>query len=109
MTYNIVYSAQAKRDLRSIYEYIAFKLLAPEAAGKQAQRIMNEVLNLNEMPMRYKLYGEEPWSSYGLRVFPIGNYLVFYIVLEQKNVVNIVRIMFGGRDINEQLKETLNV
>ena len=109
MTFNIVYSAQAKRDLRSIYEYIAFKLLAPKSAGKQAQRIMNEVLNLNEMPMRFKLYGEEPWSSYGLRVFPIGNYLVFYIVLEQKNVVNIVRIMFGGRDINEQLKETLNV
>ena len=47
MTYNIVYSAQAKRDLRSIYEYIAFKLLAPVTAGKQAQRIMNELLNLN--------------------------------------------------------------
>ena len=39
MTYSIIYSAQAKRDLRSIYEYIAFKLLAPDAAGRLAQRI----------------------------------------------------------------------
>lgn len=108
MTYNIVYSAQAKRDLRSIYEYIAFKLLAPETAGKQAQRIMNEVLNLNEMPMRYKLY-DEPWYSYGLRVFPIGNYLVFYLVIEQLNVVNIVRIMYGGRDIKKQLNEIVRL
>ena len=109
MTYNIVYSAQAKRDLRSIYEYIAFKLLAPETAGKQARRIMNEVLNLNEMPMRYKLYDEEPWSSYGLRVFPIGSYLVFYLVIEQLNVVNIVRIMYGGRDIKNQLDEIVKL
>lgn len=109
MTYNIVYSAQAKRDLRSIYEYIAFKLLAPETAGKQAQRIMNEVLNLNEMPMRYKLYDDEPWYSYGLRVFPIGNYLVFYLVIEQLNVVNIVRIMYGGRDIKKQLNEIVRL
>ena len=58
MTYNIVYSAQAKRDLRSIYEYIAFKLLAPDTAGRQVQRIMNEVLNLNEMPMRYNMYDD---------------------------------------------------
>lgn len=107
MTYNIVYSAQAKRDLRSIYEYIAFKLLAPNTAGRQAQRIMNEVLNLNEMPMRHKLYDKEPWSSYGLRVFSVGNYLIFYIVSEEMKVVNITRIMYAGRDIKKQLTETI--
>ena len=109
MTYNIVYSAQAKRDLRSIYEYIAFKLLAPVTAGKQAQRIMNELLNLSEMPMRYRLYDEEPWSSYGLRVCPIGNYLAFYFVMEHLNTVNVVRIMYGGRDIKKQLDEIIKI
>lgn len=107
MTYNIVYSAQAKRDLRSIYEYIAFKLLAPNTAGKQAQRIMNEVLNLNEMPMRHKLYEEEPWLSYGLRVLPVGDYLVFYLPIEQLNIVNVIRIMSGGRDIKKQLMKSI--
>lgn len=109
MTYSIIYSAQAKRDLRSIYEYIAFKLLAPDTAGRLAQRIMNEVLNLNEMPMRYKLYDKKPWSSYGLRVFAVGKYLIFYLVVEKLQVVNIVRIMYGGRDITKQLNEMIKI
>lgn len=32
MSWDIVYTAQARQDLRDIYEYIALELLAPEAA-----------------------------------------------------------------------------
>ena len=106
MSWKIVYTAGAKRDLKNIYEYIAYNLLVPETAARQTQRIMKEIRSLDNMPMRFRLYDEEPWHSAGLHFFPVDNYLVFYLPDETKNTVSIVRIMYGGRDICRQLSET---
>ncbi len=106
MSWNVTYTAGARRDLRNLYEYIATDLCSPDTAADQAGRIMKEIRSLDEMPMRYRLYDEEPWHSQGLRFFPVDNYLVFYLPRESDNTVYIVRIMYGGRDIRRQLKET---
>ncbi|MGM9974830.1 MAG: type II toxin-antitoxin system RelE/ParE family toxin [Clostridiaceae bacterium] len=106
MSWKIIYSAKARQDLRDIYEYIAYNLCVPEIAKGQAQRIMNEIRSLDKIPMRHRLYDSEPWHSQGLRFFPVDNYLVFYLPNESKNTVNIVRIMYGGRNISKQLYET---
>ncbi len=58
------------------------------------------------MPMRYRLYDDEPWHSQGVRFFPVNNYLVFYLPDETKTTVHIVRIIYGVRDIKKQLSET---
>lgn len=105
MSWNIVYTAQARKDLRDIYEYIALELLAPENAVGQTRRIMKMIRSLEEMPMRYKLYEEEPWQSQGIRFFPVDHYLVFYLPETPRNTVSIVRIMYGGRDVCRQLSE----
>ena len=102
----IFYTAGAKRDLRGIYSYIAEELLVPDTAAGQVQRIMKEIRSLEEMPMRYRLYDDEPWHGLGLRFFPVDNYLVFYLPDDNTNAVRIVRIMYGGRDIRRQLDET---
>ncbi len=101
--WQVVYSEQAELDLRSIYEYIAFSLLAPEVAKKQTMRIMDGVAKLNQLPLRYHLYEKEPWQSKGLRVLAVDNYLVFYIPVESRETVAVIRIMYGGRNIEEQL------
>lgn len=106
MSWDIVYTAGARRDLRDIYEYIAYGLLVPDTAAGQTQRIMKEIRALGKMPMRFRLYEEEPWHSKGLRFFSVDNYLVFYLPDETQNTVSIVRIMYGGRDIHRQLSET---
>lgn len=106
MKFEIVYTAGAKRDLRNIYEYIAQKLLVLETAAGQVQRIMKEIRSLDELPMRFRLYEDEPWHSRGLRVFPVDNYLVFYLPDERTCTVNIVRIMYSGRNIKRQMQET---
>ena len=69
MRYQIFYTAGAKRDLRGIYSYIAEELLVPDTAAGQVQRIMKEIRSLEEMPMRYRLYDDEPWHGLGLRFF----------------------------------------
>ena len=99
MSWDIVYTEQARQDLRDIYEYIALELLAPENAARQTQRIMKTIRSLEEMPMRHQLYGEEPWHSQGIRFLPVDNYLIFYLPEETKNTGDIVRIMYGGRDV----------
>lgn len=67
---------------------------------------MEEIRSLNEMPMRYRLYDDEPWHSQRVRFFPVNNYLVFYLPDETKTTVHVVRIIYGGRDIKKQLSET---
>ena len=106
MIFHVAYSAEARQDLRDIYEYIACELLVPETAAGQIERIMKAVRSLEQMPMRHRLYEEEPWHSQGLRVLPADNYLVFYLPDETSATVNIIRIMYGGRDIDKQLNES---
>ena len=105
MIFNVVYSAQARQDLRDIYQYIAYELLVPETAVGQTERIMKAIRSLEQMPMRHRLYEEEPWHSQGIRVLPVNNYLVFYLPDDTNFTVNIVRIMYGGRDISKQLSD----
>lgn len=107
MIFNVVYTSEARQDLRDIYEYIAYELLVPEIASGQVDRIMKAARSLEQMPMRYRLYEEEPWHSQGLRFLPVDNYLIFYLPDETNNVVNIIRVMYGGRDVKKQLSETI--
>lgn len=107
MIFNVVYSSEARQDLRDIYEYIAYELLEPDTAAGQTNRIMKAARSLEQMPMRHRLYEEDPWHSQGLRFLPVDNYLIFYLPDETNNVVNIIRIMYGGRDVKKQLSETI--
>lgn len=75
----------------------------PLTASLQTKRIMQAIRGLNEMPLRHKLYEDEPWHSQGVRCFAVDNFLVFYLPNEEKSTVNIIRIMYGGRDISRQL------
>lgn len=105
MSFRIQFTSGARQDLRDIFEYIAFELFVPDTAKAQTKRIIDEIRTLDVFPMRYPLYEDEPWHSIGLRFFPIDNYLIFYRTDEEKEIVSIVRIMYGGRDISRQLSE----
>ena len=52
----IVYTNTAQRDLREIYEYIAYTLLVPDTAKAVSERIMREVRSLESLPERNPLY-----------------------------------------------------
>lgn len=106
MSWKINYTRYAREDLKAIYEYLAFELLVPDTASRQSDRIMKTVRTLDNMPERYKVYEEEPWKSQNLRYFPVDNYLVFYLPKKETGVINIVRIIYGGRDIRRQLEQT---
>lgn len=106
MKMKIVYTFQAQQDLKNIYEYIAYSLLVPDTARNMSRQIMQSVRSLETMPERNPLYKEEPWHSQGVRFIPVKNYLLFYTVNNETHTVSIVRILYGGMDINHQLEET---
>ena len=103
MMYEVEVSEQADSDLRGIFEYIAFELQSPENAIGQLDRLEEQILSLDTMSERYRKYEKEPWKSRGLRILPVDNYVVFYIPDNARKVVTILRVMYAGRDIDNQL------
>ncbi len=103
MIYEVEISEQAENDLRRIFEYITFELLSPENARGQLSRLEKQILSLDTLPDRYRKYEKEPWRSRELRVFPVDNYVVFYIPDSDKKVVTILRVIYAGRNIDNQL------
>lgn len=104
MIYEVVITKQAEADLRGVYEYIAFELLSPDNAVGQLDRLAENIIGLEEFPEKFRQYEKEPWHSRGLRVMPVDNYMVFYIPDKDKASVTIIRVMYAGRDVDEQLK-----
>lgn len=107
--YEIVYTVEAEADLLSIQYYISSVLNAPMTAQKQVKKIVIAIKKLEHMPLRHRLYQEEPWHSRGLRFLIVDNFLVFYVVAEQNNIVAIIRIMYGKRNIDWQLSGMNNL
>lgn len=108
MIFEVQISEQADNDLREIYEYIAFELRSPDNAAKQLDRLEKAICNLSNFPEKYRRYQNEPWYSRGLRLFPVDNYLVFYIPNNDARIITVIRVMYGGRDIPNVLDDTVD-
>ncbi|MCU6747560.1 MULTISPECIES: type II toxin-antitoxin system RelE/ParE family toxin [Lachnospiraceae] len=104
MIFDVKLSKQADSDLRNIYEYIAFELQAPENADGQLNQLEKMILSLEEMPERFRRYEKEPWRSQGLRIVPVDNYLVVYIPEIDIQRVTVIRVLYGRRNVDEELR-----
>ena len=104
MNYEIRMTPQAKADLQNIYEYIACNLQSPQHAAGQLDLLEESIASLIQMPKRFRVYDKETWKSRNLRIMPVDNYLVFYIPSNETGIVTVIRVMYGGRDIDHQLR-----
>ena len=109
MTYKIEYLPSALRDLTEIADYIGVKLNNPEAADRLSETIVSTIEKLTDMPYRYPVY--YPVATFSVkplkmeyRKMVIKNYLVFYWVNEEKHLVTIARVIYGGRNIDNILE-----
>ena len=97
MIYSVNISAQADKDFRAIYEYIALTLMSPENANAQLSRLEERINNLDNLPKRFPKYKND------IRFMPVDNYLVFYTVDDNSKDVSVLRVMYGNRDIENTL------
>ena len=108
MNYEVEVTEQAESDLRGIFDHIAFSLQSLQNAVGQLDRLEKAISGLSYMPERFRAYDNEPWHSRGLRIMPVDNYCVFYIPDNKEQVVTIIRVMYGSRDVNSQLNNSTN-
>ena len=104
--YAVRYTPQALDDLRDLYTYLAFTLQVPATARQLTARLRKSIRSLNQLPSRYPLVEWEPWNSRGLRKMPVEHFVVFYLVKPDPPQVTVIRILYGGRDIDQILSRT---
>ena len=105
MIYTVDVTRQALYDMKAIYEYIALALMESEIAEKQYARIEKAIGGLDKMPERFRQYEKEPWKSRNLRIMPVDNFLIFYIVDNSNGAVTVIRVMYGARNVEKELDD----
>jgi len=104
--WQITIANSAENDLHETYDYIANTLLEPQTALNIIRRIKAKIQKLDTSPTMYAAYPNEPWKSRGLRRVNSGNYAIFFIPAKNgKQTVTIIRIIYGGRDIDNILND----
>ena len=87
-------SLPARNDLRAIWSYIARDNLVA------ADRLLDRFEAKFAMAARQPLIGTECQElGADLRSVVVGKYMVFYRVLREDSLVEIVRVIHGARDI----------
>lgn len=106
MKYRIEIGAQAQSDITDIMRYIGQVLLEPRTAGNLYRLLKEEILSLKQMPERYP-YEDDDWlRALGIRKLLVKNYKVLYFVDTERQLVQVARVVYAGRDISRLLDET---
>ena len=100
MSYRVEVSDDASNEIVNIYQYLAFVVLAGEAAKKQVLRIEKAILSLSEMPERARAYDRGVWKDRNLRVLPVDNFSVFFLVDKEQQKVIVLHVYYGKRDLD---------
>lgn len=91
----------ALADMEALYEYISQKLLAPENALRQYNRIADAILTLDNYPERFGLFENEPEHSLGIHRMVVDNYLVCYVI--DPGVVTVTDVLYGATDVHRKI------
>jgi len=98
MTYKIIVSKDANRDIDEIVSYIVHELKNTRAAMSFLDGVEKSYTGITENPFMYSLCNDARLYKEGYRKIVIKNYLIFYRVDENQKSVFIVRVLYGARD-----------
>ncbi len=93
--YTIKMTPKAVEDLDIIYRYISEELFATSAATNILERIEKEIMRLREFPFSCNLVADEYLKNKGYRKLIVDNYIVFYLIEEEKDRVIVMRVLYG--------------
>ncbi len=88
-------------DLNGAVSYMSTTLHSPEAAERFINQVEAGILEHLEAPTIaaiYKITRKRPLPYYW---FPVGNYMVFYVVLD--DVMEVRRLIYGARDLTKMI------
>lgn len=96
--YKVMILPEAQADIQKIVHYIAGSLSAPQAALNLSKTFRQEIQSLSKMPKRFAVVDAPPWKEAGIRRFTVKNYYVYYLIDDVKMTVNVLAVIYTGRD-----------
>lgn len=93
---------QAKDDLRELLDFIAHE--SPQAAENYVSELQSACARLEEFPLSGRSY------DHNFRALIFRNHIIFHVYDESTQIVSIVMVVDGRRDIGKLIEATsLNV
>lgn len=102
--YKVTLSKIAAQSISEITRYISYDLMSPKAAANLARLIRKEITNLSYMPQRIRLISEEPWHSRGVHQMIVKNYYIYFLIIEEQCMVEILDVTYARQDQKKQLE-----
>ena len=102
--YHFALTQRAKQDVRQNVGYIRNELGNEKAAGMLMNELDKCIERLCIFPESGKLVFDEYLPGIHVRRKIVGKYILFYQVLKEEKVIRILRIVYGRRDMDEELK-----
>lgn len=94
MSYNIHVTSAAERDLNHAADHIELVLKNPKAADDLLDEAEKQINSLSDFPEKFQLVDDPILSSWGIRFIIVDNYLAFYTIDHERNLVIVVRFLY---------------
>lgn len=105
MNYQLHITSTAERDLMHAADYIEFTLKNPAAAENLLDIATKQINSLSDFPGKFSLVDDPVLASWEIRFVIIHNYLAFYTINEEKQMVIIVRFLYQKSNWNSILRQ----
>jgi addiction module RelE/StbE family toxin len=98
MSYSVNITDFAEEDILTAVKYIFNTLNNPSAANDLLDKIERQEKILENTPDIFPSVQDEYLSGKGLKFVKVNNYLIFYNIDEDKEIVNVIRFLCGQKD-----------
>ena len=105
MSYIIHITTTAERDIMRAADYIEFNLKNPTAADHLLDVATKQINSLADMPQKFRLVDDPVLASWEIRYVIVNNYLAFYTIDEEKQMVIVVRFLYQKSNWNAILRQ----
>lgn len=105
MSYNIHITATAEHDILRAADYIEFTLKNPTAADHLLDAVTEQINSLGDMPEKLRLVDDPVLANWEIRFVIINNYLAFYTIDKEKQMVIVVRFLYQKSNWNSILRQ----
>lgn len=97
--YLVKINALAQHNISNTFEYIATQLCNSKAATDLYEKIMQNIDNVSNFPYSAPLSNNEYFKELQIRKLIIDNYVLYYVVNEQKKEVIFVNFKYAKSNL----------
>ncbi len=94
---------KARMDLENIFHYISIELVNHESAFSLIERFETKFISICMFPKANAIIKHPSLNNNCLRKSIVDNFLIVYFYDEEKDLVNIVRVIYAKKDYIKEL------